>query len=75
MLRGRIDRLVLGRDGSGAVIRAAILDFKTGHADSKSERQTATEWYQPQLDRYAEGVAAIYQLPLEAIESRLLFVQ
>ena len=75
MLRGRIDRLVLGRDASGVVTNAAIIDFKTGHADSKSERQTATEWYQPQLDRYAEGVAAIYQLPLEAIESGLLFVQ
>ena len=75
MLRGRIDRLVLGRDDSGAVTHAAILDFKTGKVETQADRQAATEWYQPQLDRYAEGIAAVYNLPPEAIETGLLFVQ
>ncbi|MCP4757999.1 MAG: UvrD-helicase domain-containing protein [Planctomycetes bacterium] len=74
VIRGRIDRLVLGKDSSGAVVRAAILDFKTGHAETEAELQAAREWYQPQLDRYAEGVAAIYGLPLESIDTGLLFV-
>jgi ATP-dependent helicase/nuclease subunit A len=75
MLRGRIDRLVLGRDASGAITHAAILDYKTGHAGTEAERQAATEWYQPQLDRYAEGVAAAYSLSPDAIETELLFVE
>jgi len=75
MLRGRIDRLVLGRDASGTITRAAILDFKTGRLDTEADRQAAIEWYQPQLDRYAEGVAAAYSLPPDAIETGLLFVE
>jgi ATP-dependent exoDNAse (exonuclease V) beta subunit len=74
MLRGRIDRLILGRDASGNITHAAILDYKTGRADTKAERQAATELYQPQLDRYAEGVAALYHLSPSAIETGLMFV-
>ncbi|MBT5658255.1 MAG: hypothetical protein HOI89_10780, partial [Phycisphaerae bacterium] len=74
MLRGRIDRLILGRDASGNITHAAILDYKTGRADTKAERQAATELYQPQLDRYAEGVAVAYNLLPESIETELMFV-
>ncbi|MBT5657939.1 MAG: hypothetical protein HOI89_09190, partial [Phycisphaerae bacterium] len=69
-----IDRLILGRDTSGNITHAAILDYKTGRADTKAERQAATELYQPQLDRYAEGVAVAYNLLPESIETGLVFV-
>jgi ATP-dependent exoDNAse (exonuclease V) beta subunit len=74
VLRGRIDRLILGRDGSGVVTHAAILDFKSGRAETDGDRYAATEWYQSQLERYAEGVAAVYNLSAESIETGLLFV-
>jgi hypothetical protein len=74
VIRGRIDRLVLGRDAAGGVVRASILDFKTGRASTEAARREAEAWYQPQLDRYAEGVAAIFDLSPESIETQLLFV-
>ena len=74
MLRGRIDRLVLGRDANGTITHAAIIDYKTGRVHNQADRQAATERYQPQLDRYAEGVAAAYGILLASIETRLVFV-
>ena len=75
VIRGRIDRLVLGRDASGTVTRAAILDFKTGWVRTDEDRRGAEEWYQPQLDRYAEGVAATFGIAPDSIETGLLFVE
>ena len=75
IIRGRIDRLVLGCDENGTVTHASILDFKTGHAPSQADQEAAMEWYQPQLDRYAEAISAIYSIPIDAIETGLLFVE
>ena len=75
VIRGRIDRLVLGPDASGTVTRAAILDFKTGWVRTDEDRRGAEEWYQPQLDRYAEGVAATFGIAPDSIETGLLFVE
>ncbi len=74
LLRGRIDRLVLGRDATGAVVRAAVLDYKSGGVESAKDRAEAEAWYSPQLQRYASGVSRIWSIPIEAVETKLLFV-
>ena len=75
VIRGRIDRLVIGRNASGTITRAAILDFKTGSVRADEARSAARAWYQPQLDRYAEGVAALFGIAPDSIETGLLFVE
>ena len=75
LIRGRIDRLVLGRDAHGAVIYAAVLDYKSGRVDSEQDRIDAEAWYAPQLDRYAAGVSRIWSIPLEHVETAILFVE
>jgi ATP-dependent exoDNAse (exonuclease V) beta subunit len=74
MLRGRIDRLVLGRDASGAITNAAIIDYKSGKVEGEAGQAEAELYYAPQLYRYAMGVAAVYGLDPAAIETQLLFV-
>lgn len=65
----RLDRLVLGRH-EGVVVRAAILDFKSGVTD----RALAETRYRPQLDAYAQRVADNWGLDPADIEADLLLV-
>jgi ATP-dependent exoDNAse (exonuclease V) beta subunit len=74
VLQGRIDRLVLGHDDTGTVTNAAILDYKSGHISTEDDRAEAEAHYAGQLKRYAQGVAAVWGIDMEAIQTRLLFV-
>jgi len=66
----RLDRLVLGLR-QGQVVRAAILDFKSGITDAN----VAHDIYAPQLAAYVERVSDTFSsLPDDAIETRLLLV-
>jgi len=65
----RIDRLVLG-SMDGKVVRAAVLDFKSGITD----RELALEQYQDQLDRYVDLVCATWGLEPDAVEASLLLI-
>lgn len=65
----RIDRLVLG-SMDGKVVRAAVLDFKSGITDP----ELAAEQYQDQLDRYMDLVCATWGLEPDAVEASLLLI-
>lgn len=64
LVRGRIDRLVIGRQG-GTAVRCAIVDFKTGRADERG---------QGQLELYRRAIAGLLGVPLEAVEGALASV-
>lgn len=64
VVRGRVDRLVLGYRG-GRVERCLIVDFKTG-AVGQSERA--------QVDLYRRAMAAMLGLELSAVEAELVHV-
>ncbi|MEQ8843971.1 MAG: UvrD-helicase domain-containing protein [Phycisphaerales bacterium] len=57
LVRGRIDRLVVGRAG-GVVRRCMVVDFKTGQAARDGASQVAL---------YQKAVAALYGLASEAV--------
>lgn len=63
LVRGRIDRLVLGWSG-GRVVRCLIVDFKTGRSAEPGERQ---------LELYRRAVSASLGVPMECVEAELVF--
>lgn len=64
LVRGRIDRLVVGRR-AGRIERCLIVDFKTGAVDERERTQ---------LEIYERAVARMLGVPDEAIESQLVLV-
>jgi len=75
LVHGRIDRLVLTRDAGGRIVRASIVDFKTGAARaSKASFDAKVDSYRGQLEAYREAVAELWGLPLGSVGSTLLFV-
>ena len=74
LMNGSFDRVVLGLDARGVPLRAAILDFKTDRIASEEERETKRQFYQPQLDAYATALSRLVRLPLDAIQTRLVWV-
>ena len=71
VIRGRIDRLVLGRDAKGHVVKASILDYKSGGV---SDPEALEAIYGDQMHRYAQGVAAAWGLSVEDIDTQLIHV-
>jgi ATP-dependent exoDNAse (exonuclease V) beta subunit len=74
LLSGSFDRVVLGYDAAGTLIRAEILDFKTDRVGDEREREERRLHYQPQLDAYAGALHVLTGLPPEAIQARLVWV-
>ncbi len=75
VVRGQIDRLVLGRDPSGRVRRASVLDFKTDRMEGSPEAVTleaAAARHAPQLRTYAEAVARAFGVPLTSIDRAIV---
>lgn len=77
LLRGVIDRCVIGYQGANA-IRAEIIDFKT---DQRPKNQFIDDWVQfrknyhlPQLALYRRAIAQQYSLPLESISMALVLL-
>lgn len=64
LVRGRIDRLVVGRR-AGRIERCLIVDFKTGAIDEQQRTQ---------LEIYERAVARMLGVPDDAIESQLVRV-
>jgi hypothetical protein len=72
---GRIDRLVLHRDDGGRVVRATILDYKTGAVGKSSEQLAATLiGYRDQMRAYCGAVEELWSLEPGAARAELLFV-
>ncbi|MGH7459266.1 MAG: UvrD-helicase domain-containing protein [Longimicrobiaceae bacterium] len=73
LMEGRIDRLVLTREGSRNV-GAEIFDFKTDPVSLPALWKERAEHYKPQLRAYARAVAGMYRLPGESVRARLVFL-
>jgi ATP-dependent exoDNAse (exonuclease V) beta subunit len=75
LISGSIDRLVLFLR-RGQVVAAEVLDFKSDaiFGDKEARVVQLIDQYSAQLDCYAQAVAQIYQLPREAISTRLVLL-
>ena len=72
LVRGRIDRLVIGYRDKQAVF-AEVIDFKSGAVGEKGSRKM--EGYQQQMDLYAEVIHGHFSIDPAAISGRLLFIE
>jgi ATP-dependent exoDNAse (exonuclease V) beta subunit len=74
MVRGRMDRVVLGLR-EGRVVRAQVLDWKTGAVglagEALAERIAP---YREQLQAYRAALRAIFTLPAEAVGATIVLV-
>jgi len=75
LYEGRIDRLVLVKDG-GLPRRAEVLDYKTDRIapQDKDGLARAARAYRGQLRVYREAVAQLYDLPLASVQGALVFL-
>jgi ATP-dependent exoDNAse (exonuclease V) beta subunit len=72
--RGRMDRVVLGLR-AGRVVRAEVLDWKTGARDLQgAEFQERIAPYQLQMNGYRRALAAMFEIPPESVSAVLAFV-
>lgn len=73
LLSGQIDRLVFEMK-SGKSVRAWIIDYKTDKTETPEKLQERIAHHRVQLEAYQRGIAAIYHLPLSAIEAYLVML-
>jgi ATP-dependent helicase/nuclease subunit A len=66
---GAIDRLVLERDSGGRVVRAEVMDFKSG---STAERDQLEQRYGDQLRAYRDAVVEQFDVDPAAVRLRIL---
>ncbi|MAT80312.1 MAG: hypothetical protein CMJ29_01540 [Phycisphaerae bacterium] len=71
LIRGRLDRLVVGRR-KGEVVLAEIVDFKSGPVGE--DESELVDYYRPQLAFYSDVVEAHFKLDPGIVTSRLLFI-
>jgi ATP-dependent exoDNAse (exonuclease V) beta subunit len=76
ILSGKIDRLVVLRDGDRTV-GADVLDFKTDAipAQDPEALESRVAWYRPQLDAYRRAAAALLRIEPKQISTRLVFTE
>jgi ATP-dependent exoDNAse (exonuclease V) beta subunit len=74
LMNGTFDRVVLGWNAAGKLVRAAILDFKTDRLADDKEREERRLFYQPQLDAYAGALSRLTGLPAESIQTELVWI-
>lgn len=73
--RGFIDRVHVTFDADGAICDVAILDFKTDRIpDGTSPDAYGREKYGGQLKVYQEVMAAVSGLPVDQVQTGLVFV-
>ena len=73
LLVGRIDRLVVARDGAGAAKSAWVIDFKTD-AVGPGEVDARAESLGPQVGAYRRAVGRLFGLPPECVRGTLAFL-
>jgi hypothetical protein len=72
--RGRMDRVVLGMR-AGRVVRAEVLDWKTGARDLQgAEFEERIAPYQLQMNGYRHALAAMFEIAPESVSAVLAFV-
>ena len=68
---GRMDRVVLGTDGS-RITHAQVIDFKTGSVGQS--REAVLEHYRDQMNDYRAAMADLTGLPPASIMVSLLMI-
>jgi ATP-dependent exoDNAse (exonuclease V) beta subunit len=72
--RGRMDRVVLGLR-AGRVVRAEVLDWKTGARDLPgAEFEGRIAPYHLQMNGYRRALAAMFEIPPESVSAVLAFI-
>ncbi len=76
ILSGKIDRLVVLRDGARTV-GADILDFKTDAipAQDPEALEARVAWYRPQLEAYRRAAATFLRIEPKELSTRLVFTE
>ena len=75
VVRGRLDRLVLRREGDD-VVEAWVMDHKSGATTlDDSAFQTRVDHYTPQLEAYAKVVQERWDLPQSKVHCVLIFFE
>ena len=74
LMNGSFDRVILGWNAAGKLVRAHILDFKTDRLSDEKEREERRLFYQPQLDAYAQALTRLTGLPAESIQTELIWI-
>ena len=75
VVRGRLDRLVLRREGDD-VVEAWVMDHKSGATKlDDSAFQTRVDHYTPQLEAYAKVVQERWDLPQSKVHCVLIFFE
>ena len=73
-ITGVFDRVIVERDGRGAVRRVEIIDFKTDRVAPAAVNAHANN-YVSQLELYRRVAAILIGAPLERIECRVVFTR
>ena len=71
---GAIDRVVVGRSDTGAIVEAGVLDYKTDDVRGP-ELGARVEFYRPQIEGYRAALAAITGLAPREVGASLLFLR
>ena len=74
-LSGAFDRVVIERDATGKVTRAAVIDYKSDRVVVGPAMDRAVETYRPQLRLYGRALSRILRLPESRIALRILFTR
>ncbi len=72
---GAFDRVTLMKDGSGAIISATILDYKSSRVEQKAEIDKKATEYSAQMGTYREALAKILDIDQSVITCCLLFTR
>ena len=70
IMRGSVDRLVIGRDTMGKVTVIEVFDYKS---DVAANVQTLVDTYREQLEAYRKGMAELFKIDIEKIKATFVF--
>ena len=73
LMRGRFDRVVVGRDDLGAIAWCEVIDFKS-EADPSGDVRGAAESYRPQMEAYRAALMSMTGVRAEDVRLTLVFV-
>lgn len=71
---GVFDRVVIGRDAAGLVVRASVYDFKTDRGVSRAVSRAAKR-HAGQLALYRRVLAMLTRLPVEMVSAEIVFTE
>lgn len=73
VFHGRIDRLVVERDNE-AITRILIIDYKTDSAKGDQAKKELVDRYNPQMQLYKVGAAALFKVDEGLVDCELCFI-